>query len=168
MRSNDSHGLVLCIVAAVFLAGVGIAVPVSSSVSEPLDSLAWLAGDWEGDDAGTLNQERWMEPAGGMMLAVHRDLKGGKAVSFEFLRIEGSSDGITYIAQPRGQAPTAFPMIENGPGGRRRVVFENPSLEFPRRILYWMEKDGELHARIEGTPGGKPKAIEWTWRKRVR
>jgi hypothetical protein len=142
------------------------AIALPPPTSDSLSSLAWLAGDWEGDDAGTLNQERWTEPAGGMMLAVHRDLKGGKAVSFEFLRIESTSDGITYFAQPRGQAPTPFRMSENGPAGRRRVVFENPDLEFPHRILYWMEKDGELHAKIEGTPGGKPKSIEWTWKKR--
>ena len=101
------------------------------------------------------------------MLAVHRDLREGKAVSFEFLRIQATSDGVIYFASPRGQPPTPFPMTENGPAGRRRVVFENPEVAFPRRILYWMEKDGELRARIEGTSGSQAKSVEWTWRRRA-
>ncbi|HEX7252970.1 MAG TPA: DUF6265 family protein [Thermoanaerobaculia bacterium] len=135
----------------------------ASAETGPLARLAWLAGDWEGDDAGVWNEERWMEPSGGMMLAVHRDTSGGKATSFEFLRIESTSDGIVYFASPRGKAPTPFRLVESG---ARRAVFENEQLEFPRRVIYWMEKEGELHARIEGTRSGKAQSAEWTWKRR--
>jgi hypothetical protein len=131
---------------------------------DPLADLAWLAGDWSGDDGGTWNEERWTEPRGGMMLAVHRDTPaaGGKATSFEFLRIEATPEGIVYFASPEGKAPTPFRQIERA---ERRVVFENPRIDFPERILYWIGSGGELHARIEGTPGGKAKAKEWVWKK---
>jgi hypothetical protein len=54
-------------------------------------------------------------------------------------------------------------MIENAD---QRVVFENPKVEFPTRILYWLGKEGDLHGRIEGAPGGTPKSKEWIWKKR--
>ena len=38
-------------------------------------------------------------------------------------------------------------------------------VDFPRRIIYWMTDDKSLHAKIEGTLGGKPASEEWTWRR---
>ena len=67
------------------------------------------------------------------MLGVHRDVKGGKAISFEFLRIQATPMGIVYFASPRGAAPTPFPMAEIGD---QRIVFVNPAHDFPQRIIY--------------------------------
>ena len=47
----------------------------------------------------------------------------------------------------------------------KRVVFENRKHDFPKRIIYWLGDDGALHARIEGDPGGKEQAMEWSWKK---
>ncbi|MEP6767902.1 MAG: DUF6265 family protein [Acidobacteriota bacterium] len=140
--------------------------PTSASAASPdsMTAVAWMAGDWSGvDEQGVSNEERWIEPAGGMMLGVHRDITSGKATAFEFLRIESTPEGIVYFASPGGKPPTPFKMIESGD---KRVVFENPQLEFPRRILYWLGKLGEMHARIEGAGGGKAMAVEWTWRRK--
>ena len=124
-------------------------------------SLSWLSGAWGGDDAGMFNEETWLPPKAGSMLAVHRDVKGGKTVGFEFLRIEEQGGSLVYIASPEGKPPTPFKLVESG---AQRAVFENETLEFPRRVLYF--RDGEtLHARIEGTHRGKPAAKEWTWRR---
>jgi|SRR5450432_411083 len=163
--SRRSRLLPLAILSCVLAAAI-LSVRPSAALpaKDPLASLAWLAGDWSGDDAGVSNEERWTEPAGGMMLAVHRDLSGGKATAFEFLRIQATPDGIIYFASPGGNPATPFPMIESGD---QRVVFENTAVEFPTRILYWLGKGGELHARIEGTPAGQPKSKEWSWKKRA-
>jgi hypothetical protein len=146
----------------VFLA---LAVPAAPAPGESpkadISSLAWLAGAWGGDDTGTFNEETWIAPKAGSMLAVHRDVKNGKTVGFEFLRIEEQEGSLVYVASPDGKTPTPFRLVESGP---TRAVFENPALEFPRRVLYF--RDGEtLHARIEGARGGKPAAKEWIWRR---
>jgi hypothetical protein len=87
-------------------------------------------------------------------------VKEGRTISFEFLRIEATADAITYWASPRGRPATPFKLIEQS---NKRVVFENTEHDFPRRIIYWMTDDGSLHAKIEGTLGGKPAAEEWAW-----
>ena len=133
--------------------------PVLGSGSPGLAQLGWLAGAWSGDDAGTLNEEVWMVPSGGMMLAMHRDTAGGKATGFEFLRIEEDGQGLVYRAMPEGRPATDFRRIAQGPSC---IVFENPEHAFPRRVLYWRE-GVRLHARIEGTRQGKPAAKEWVW-----
>ena len=147
-----------------FIASATLALAFTASpaaASDPLAELSWMAGQWSGEEGGVRSEERWMEPAGGMMLAVHRDVAGGKAVHFEYLRIESTPGGIVYLASPRGKAPTPFKMVESA---KERVVFENPEHEYPRRILYWLA-DGKMHAKIEGTPGGKAKSEEWVWGK---
>ena len=127
-----------------------------------ISALAWMAGNWAGIQEGVEMEELWQKPKGNSMLAVHRDVKEGRTVSFEFLRIEATPDGITYWASPRGRPATPFKMIEQS---NKRVVFENAEHDFPRRIIYWMTADRLLHAKIEGTLKGKPAAEEWTWRR---
>jgi hypothetical protein len=118
-----------------------------------------MAGHWRGADEGTVMEELWTAPAGGTLLGVHRDVKGGRTVSWEFLRIETTPDGIVYQASPMGRPPTPFKLVESG---ERRAVFANPQHDFPKRILYWLAKDGALHARIEGDAG---KSMEWRWER---
>ncbi|HSB63756.1 MAG TPA: DUF6265 family protein [Thermoanaerobaculia bacterium] len=147
------------------LAFLAVVVSAASALGEgpkaDVASLSWLAGAWGGDDGGTFNEEHWISPKAGSMLAVHRDVKNGKTVGFEFLRIEEQGDSLVYFASPEGRPPTPFKLVESG---AKRAVFENGTLEFPRRVLYF--RDGEtLHARIEGTRGGKPASKEWTWRR---
>lgn len=137
----------------------------SAAQGDALEKLGWMAGTWSGEEGGTASEEVWTPPRGGMMLGLHRDVAGGKAVSFEFLRIQATPEGIVYFASPQGAPPTPFRLVEvEDESGPARAVFENPKHDFPVRILYWLGPGGALHARIEG-PGKKPKAFEWVWRK---
>ena len=127
-----------------------------------LSALAFLTGAWGGVEDGVAAEEVWIAPAGGSMLAIHRDVSGGRTVGFEYLRIEAGSDGVTYWASPQGKPATPFRLVESAPN---RAVFENPDHVYPRRILYWLGEDGALRAKIEGTLGGKPASQEWMWRR---
>ncbi len=126
-----------------------------------LSALAWMAGNWTGVHDGVEMEEHWLAPKGNTMLALHRDVVGGRTVSFEFLRIEATPDGITYWASPRGRPATPFRLVALKD---KRVVFENADHDYPQRIIYWLGNDGSLHAKIEGILGGKPASEEWTWR----
>src|SRR5215813_8066992 len=72
-----------------------------------LDRLSWMAGSWTAPKAGS-------------MLGLHRDAAGNRTVSFEFLRIEGTADGVTYWASPKGKPATPFKLVE---ADGRRAVF---------------------------------------------
>jgi hypothetical protein len=78
------------------------------------------------------------------------------------VRIESTKHGIVYLASPRGRyPPTRFALVESGP---RWAVFENPSHDFPRRIVY-ERKGNRLDARIEGEQDDQPISEEWSWRR---
>jgi len=123
-------------------------------------ALSWMAGTWTGTKDGVGTEEMWLAPKGQSMLSAHRDVKDGRTTSFEFLRIEGSAEGLTYWASPGGRPATPFRCVELA---GRKVVFENPEHDFPQRILYWLTDDGALHARIEGKLKGQPASEEWAW-----
>jgi hypothetical protein len=139
---------------------IGMLVSNAEQAKPTLVSLAWLAGSWSGTANGIEMEEHWTAPKGNSMIGLHRDVSKGRTVWFEFQRIEQQGDQIVYLAQPNGQSPaTPFALKE---ASAARVVFENPTHDFPQRIIYW--KDGnDLRARIEGTMNGKAGSEEWRW-----
>ena len=70
--------------------------------------------------------------------------------------------GISYFASPSGRPATEFPLIETGD---KKAVFENPEHDYPRRIIYWLDGEGFLRARIEGTLRGQERSEEWRWQR---
>lgn len=148
-------------IAILLLGAIGFSVRAGAAKPD-LAELAWMAGSWTGVERGVEMEEFWQAPKGNSMLGLHRDVAKARTVSFEFLRIEATADGITYWASPGGRPATPFRLIElKG----KRVVFENAAHDFPQRIIYWVSDDDALHARIEGTAGGKSSSMEWTWRR---
>jgi hypothetical protein len=130
------------------------------AVKVSLASLSWMTGSWSGVSQGLEMEEHWTAPKGNTMIGIHRDVGKGRTLSFEFLRIEQQGDQIVYLSMPKGRSPaTPFPLKD---ASGSRVVFENPTHDFPQRIIYW--RDGnDLRARIEGTMNGKAESEEWRW-----
>lgn len=126
------------------------AQPVRASISQ----LTWLAGAWSGGN----NEERWMPPAGGAMLAVSRTIKGDRMVAFEFLRIVERDGTLIYIAQPDGRPPTEFRLSAIAADS---ATFENRAHDFPKVIAYARKADGTLEARVSD---GAQKGETFTFR----
>ena len=132
------------------------------SASVDIASLGWLAGCWSRATEGRLVEEHWMKPAGGTMIGMSRTIAGGKTVEYEFLQLRQQGSGVAYIAKPSKQAEASFPWVSGDAGSAR---FENPSHDFPQTITYTLKPDGSLHARIEGTINGAPRAVDFPMRK---
>lgn len=134
--------------------------PPGAAPGASVQQLAWLAGSWASDAADPVAQEEhWTSPRGGAMLGMNRTVKGDRMVAFEFVRIEERDGTLVYLASPGGRPPTTFTLAELADG---RVVFENPTHDFPQRVLYTRHGD-RLTARIEGTRDGRARSMEWTW-----
>lgn len=146
----------------VSIAIVEVAARQESANKQDVSSLSWMTGTWAGMSGQTEMEEQWTAAKGGSLLGVHRDLRNGRTVSFEFMRIQQAADGITYWASPGGKPATPFRAIEVS---ANRVIFENKEHDFPRRVIYWLASDGMLHAKIEGTINGKMESEEWVWKK---
>jgi hypothetical protein len=151
---------VLSLLAFAVLAGTaGAQTPAARPT---LQDFSWLAGQWRIESGDRVVDEQWMAPAGGLMMGMARNIKGGKVQEYEFtlLRQEPNGD-ILYIANPSGQTETAFRLTSFKDG---TAVFENPQHDFPKKIIYARGKDGSLLAAIEG-PGrdGKPRRVAYPY-----
>jgi hypothetical protein len=147
----------------VLAAVLSLASPLlAQTPAASVEALAWMEGAWAGEKDGVAMEELWTAPRGGALLGLHRDVKAGRMVSWEFQRIQATPDGIFYYASPQSAPPTPFKLVETGD---KRAVFENKAHDFPQRILYWADAKGALHARIEGPQGGRTVSEEWVWTK---
>ena len=128
-----------------------------------INDLAWLSGCWESNRNGREINEQWMKPSGQTMLGMGRTVANGKTVEYEFVQIRAESDGnLYYVAKPSGQSEAAFKLIKLQ---NREATFENPEHDFPQRVIYRLEADGSLFARVEGTSKGKMRGFDYPMKR---
>lgn len=114
------------------------ATVAAAQAQEP--DLDWMSGHWRSAGEDPAIEEFWTDRAGGLMLGGNRTLSDGRAVAFEYLRIEPGPDeaGLRYCAQPGGGPATCFLLVD---AGENHARFENPEHDFPQRIEYRREGD---------------------------
>lgn len=135
---------------------VAAAPPPAASV----ESLGWMSGRWVEEKAGRWTEESWSAPRGGVMLGTGLSGKGARADDYEFMRIAGGAQGVSFWGSPKGRPPVAFRLVSSSAGS---VVFENPQHDYPTRIAY-RRQGNVLTATISG-PGGA-KAMSWRYTRR--
>ena len=142
---------------------VGCFIVPAQTPKPTINDLSWLAGCWEANLRGRQVNEQWMKPGGGIMLGMARTVAQGKAAEFEFTQIREDKDGaIYYVAKPSGQAEASFKLVKLQ---NKEAVFENPQHDFPQRIIYRLQPDGSLFARVEATVNGQLRGIDYPYKR---
>jgi len=145
------------------LASAAGAPSTARADADPAAALAWLAGCWASEGGEPGSGEQWMSPAGGTLLGMSRTVAKGRTVAHEFMQIREIEPGrLAFVANPSGQAQATFPVKSLG---EREVVFENPTHDFPQRVIYRLDETGVLRARIEGLIADKPRAEDFPMRR---
>ncbi len=134
-----------------------IAMLAAAAATTTAPDLSWMAGDWVSCAPAEIVEERWLGPSRGALVGVNLT-RTPKADSFEFLRVGQGAKGLAYIARPGGRAPVEFTLVEARDGYAR---FENPSHDFPRRIVY--RREGEV--MVAAATGLDDKGPSWRFRR---
>jgi hypothetical protein len=121
-----------------------------------------MAGCWRQEAAGRTVDEVWMTPGGDAILGMSRTVANGRAVAHEFMQIRSGADGVVFVARPSGQAEATFRLIRSG---ERELVFENPTHDFPQRVIYRLSSRDALVGRIEGSENGKTRGVDFPMRR---
>lgn len=127
--------------------------------SDPLAPVRFLAGRWTTEDESEVTTERWVA-VGDRMLGEGKTEREGRVVQSETMSILVEDGRLIFVAAPGGHKPTRFPLVESGPG---RAVFENPTHDFPQRVIYALQPDGVLLATIEGAGAEQARKVEWRY-----
>ena len=136
-----------------------LAACAGAPITPDTRSFDWLAGCWRLERANGHYEEMWLPPAADGSLGASREVRGGRTVSHEFMRLELRADGsLVYVARPSGQAPAEFRLADHAPG---QLAFENPGHDFPTRIEYRYVDLNAVTARISGTVAGQARQVEY-------
>jgi hypothetical protein len=145
--------LVIAVAASMFAAWAG-------APTARVTRLAWLSGCWEQATGSRLVEEQWTRPRGGLMLGAGRTLRGDTLVEYEQTRIFEQGGRLVYGANPSGQAPAEFESIELSDSS---VTFENPTHDFPQRVIYRRHGADSLLGRVEGMRGGSLRGVDFPY-----
>jgi hypothetical protein len=139
------------------------AADVPGAAATPaIAELSWLAGCWRQESSGRVVDEVWMAPAGDAILGMSRTVAKDRAVAHEFMQIRNSADGLVFVARPSGQEEATFRLVKSG---ARELVFENPTHDFPQRVIYRLDSPDALVGRVEGTDKGRTRGIDFPMRR---
>jgi hypothetical protein len=127
-----------------------------------IDQMAWLTGCWIQTRPNGVIEERWMGPGGGVMLGMGRTLRGGKLRDYEYTRIVEADGSLVYMAEPSGQEKATFPLKSLTPD---MAVFENPTHDFPQRVIYRRLGADQIVGRIEGQIGGQARSVDFPYKR---
>lgn len=139
------------------------AVSPQSAVRSRVSDLGFMAGCWRGlTRSGTTIEEFYTAPSSNMILGTTRYVRDGRVVDFEFTRIDQTDSGAVITPHPKGVRSVSFSpkLIESN-----RAIWENPTHDFPQRILYTRVGADTLVARIEGRTSSGDRGLEWRMTK---
>lgn len=148
-------------ITAILLAIFAFGTFVNSQEKPTIKALSFISGCWEINDPARkrLVSEQWMLPVGNAMMGMSRTVRNDKMGAFEYLRIVEDETGINYISKPsQNKEETAFKLVK---WAANEATFENPTHDFPQRIVYKLTSPEKLAARIEGTMNGKTGAVDF-------
>ena len=113
-----------------------------------LDSMRWLLGNWLADGPKSTWRETWTEagPHSWEGQGIETPKANPASASAEDLRLVEMGDGVFYLAKvSHNDLPVAFRVVECS---EARLVFSNPTHDFPRRLDYARRPDGRLQVRV--------------------
>lgn len=127
-----------------------------------LAALDWLAGRWLQESPAERVEVIYTGPEGGSILGLTK-VSGGQATHFfELEKISVEGDAVVLVPFPDGQRAASFRLVEEG---ARRAVFENPTNDFPRRIVFDASAKDALEILLEGSQGGQPSTMRLALRR---
>lgn len=110
--------------------------------------MKFLAGTWESTN-NIKFYEKWELLNDSTMRGLGFSINNGDTIYDEQLYLQRIEEKISYVAivwKQNHAEPILFPLVE---AGRKEFVFENPSHDYPNRIIYKKTSDSTMHIRIE-------------------
>jgi hypothetical protein len=136
--------------------------PAVGQSAPTVAQVGWIAGCWELSAGSRRIEEQWMAPRGGLMLGVSRTVVGDSLREYEQVALFERGGRLVYAATPARQAPAEFESIAVSDSA---VTFENPTHDFPQRVMYRRHGPDSLVARVEGLRSGRLRGSDYPYRR---
>jgi hypothetical protein len=116
----------------------------------------WLPGKWENKTADGNLLEIWKKTNDSIYDGASYFIKGKDTLHFETIQLIQKGEDLLYVSTIRGQnndKPATYKLLNST---EKQLVFENPKIEYPKKIVYNQITKNSLGIEISGTQEGKP------------
>jgi hypothetical protein len=131
-----------------------------------ISKAAWLTGSWENvSENGTLT-EAWEKLNDSTYSGKSYFIKEKDTLHFESVELTERNGEVIYSPTVQGQnddLPVAFRMTS---ATEKQMVFENPSHDYPQKIVYTQVTADSLVAEISGKQQGKASSEKYPMKKK--
>jgi uncharacterized protein DUF6265 len=142
-------------------------VLASAQSLKELPSIQPLAGVWKMGSGAKSFYEQWHWVSSEEIAGKSYKLKERDTIVFESTRIRSEAGQTNYLSQVKNQNGGKEIPFKLLTAANQTLVFENPTHDFPQRIIYQFITADSLHAWIEGNHDGKKEREDYFY-SRVR
>ena len=136
-----------------------------SKVTSIIVGKDWLLGKWENkSDEGNL-LETWTKLNDSVFNGTTYFIKGKDTLHFEKMELTQKGEELVYISTTKGQNNDKPISLLQNPEIEKQLVFENPKLDYPRKIIYKRMATNRLFIEVSGIEQDKPSSIRYSLKK---
>lgn len=133
---------------------------------EKLATMDWLIGNWENKlPEGTLS-ESWEKQDDSTFVGHSYFIKEKDTLSFESIELLQKGEDLFYVPTVKGQnndKPVTFKLTT---ATTMTFTFENPSHDYPQKIVYKKSGPNDLIATISGMQQGKQSSESYPMKRK--
>jgi hypothetical protein len=137
-----------------------------SKREDKLEVANWLIGTWENkSDYGDMI-EIWNKSNDSLYVGKSYFIKQKDTLHSESIELIQKGDLVLYIPTVKGQnndQPVTFQLTKQTP---KQLIFENPTHDFPQKIVYQQITADSLVATISGMQQGKASSESYAMKKK--
>jgi len=132
---------------------------------EQLEKINWLIGNWENKMPNGTLKEIWIKENDSMFSAKSYYIKEEDTLHNETILLTQKNDVITYSAKIIGENNDKSIDFKLTSMTENNCVFENPSHDYPQKIMYKKASNNNLIATISGIQQGKQSTENYSMKK---
>ncbi len=115
----------------------------------------WLIGTWENKSEDGVLTENWQKVNDSTFSATSYFIKNDDTLHFEKIVLSQHAEMLMYSATVNGQNNDKAIDFGSTTTSENKLVFENPSHDYPQKITYTKGANNTLTAEISGNLQGK-------------
>lgn len=134
---------------------------------EELNKASFLIGNWELRDSLGVLQMQWNVENDSTFSGVAYFIKGEKSDTLhrEVMELQQRDNFLVYtstVSGEKGETPIPFQLTNDADS---LIVFENPKNDYPSKIEFYLQKNGQVKQTESGKILKKGKTQGYTWTK---
>lgn len=131
----------------------------------PIEKAGWLIGTWQGTSENGTITESWEQKNDSLFVGVDYLINEKDTFYTEHIELRQRGADLYYIPTVTDQnegKPVEFKLSSS----EGKLVFENPTHDFPQFIIYTQQGKDSLLAEVSGKENGVPRSEKF-WLKRI-